>query len=61
MKCLFKKHKFKHCYDVVIGGTLGRHLICENCYIEYAILWHVDKPHKPTCKAIRIKIIREGV
>lgn len=40
MKCLFKKHQFKRFFDQIIGGIIGRHVICQNCHLEYAFLWH---------------------
>lgn len=58
MKCWFKKHKFKYAYDVIMGGILGRHIICKNCNLEYSLWWHIEKPRKPNYKTIRIKIKR---
>ncbi len=56
MSCLLKKHRFIRKFDVVLGGLLSRHVHCKNCNTEYAIWWHIDKPHKPRGKSIRIKI-----
>lgn len=56
MKCFFKKHQFKRFYDQIVGGIIGRHVICENCCLEYALWWHLEKPHKPKGKTIRIRV-----
>lgn len=58
MKCLFKKHKFIKIFDLIVGGIIGRHVACKNCGLQYALLWHLEKPHKPHHKTIRIKINR---
>ncbi len=43
-------------FDAVVGGILGRHVRCENCRLEYIIVWYVEKPHwRP--KSIRHKAI----
>ena len=55
MKCFFKRHKFKHLYDSILGGIIARHLYCKKCSVKYTLLWHVDKPHKPLYKTIRVK------
>lgn len=56
MKCFLKKHQFKHFYDRVVGGLIARHVICKKCNTEYALWWHLEKPHKPPYKTIRVKI-----
>ncbi len=53
MKCFFKKHIFYRAYDRIVGGILGRHVRCKNCNLEYALMWHVEKPHKPVWKTHR--------
>lgn len=56
MRCIFKSHIFHKKYDHMRGGIIGRHVQCKNCKLEYALLWHVEKPHKPKFKTIRINI-----
>jgi hypothetical protein len=55
MRCLFKPHKFKRTFDVILGGLIARHVTCENCNLEYALMWHLEKPHKPSGKTVRFK------
>jgi hypothetical protein len=56
MRCFFKKHIFHKTYDQIIGGIIGRHVECKNCKLEYALWWHLEKPHKPIGKTIRVNI-----
>ncbi len=61
MKCFRRGHHFRTFYDQVVGGLIARHVICKYCYTEYALWWHVEKPHKPAHKTIRIKIRRHEI
>lgn len=56
MKCLFKKHQFKRSSEHEVGGIIGRHVICKNCHLEYAFLWHIEKNTRTSHKCIRLKI-----
>lgn len=55
MGCFFKKHQFIKRFDIVIGGLISRHVACKNCGVGYDLLWHLEKPHKPQGRSIRIK------
>lgn len=42
MKCCFRRHQFKHAWDQVVGGLVGRYCICKHCNEIWVIWWHWD-------------------
>lgn len=55
MKCLFRKHKFKHIWDQPIGALIFRHVRCVNCEAWWSLTVPMYKADRRHYKALRMK------
>jgi hypothetical protein len=56
MSCWFKRHKFIHTWDQIVGGCMARHLYCKKCGVQWDILWIIEKQFRRSGKRLRFKV-----
>ena len=56
MKCLFRRHKFRHYWDQpIVAAFMVRHVRCERCQLHMVIVWASKEAYMRLGKRPRFK------